>query len=191
MSNYNLAIGMSITSNKKRPLTHTSVTLKLNTALFKSGYTSGHDYMQILTQLAYLGKAKLHETVAFELDKFCQLHVHATLISYKVLYRNKIIKQLKEDKDNVLSDLGIKNISKYTCYLKPIGNNELKYWLRYCKKQPDMRNAYYEILRFYTHNECPEDDCLLNYDIVKVEREDKVTKFMYKPINLDNVQFID
>lgn len=128
----------------------TSVTIKLNTAPWK---TSGIVNEDLVIQMLNLIRQSVHGLLfypfAWELDKNCQLHIHATIFSNFSIYRNKVIAKCKLRED------------RYQVYIKEIEDKcEVSYWLKYCRKCSDMRKLYYEKIAYcYQHEN--KEQCML------------------------------
>lgn len=131
--------------------TATAVTIKLNTAPWKpNGIASEEiiaEFLNIIRQSVY---GVIFYPFAWELDKNCQLHVHATIFSNFTIYRNKVINKCKAIND------------KYQIYIKEIETKEeVKYWMQYCRKCPDMRRLYYEKIAF-CYQDANKEQCMLD-----------------------------
>lgn len=159
---------------RKKPLKNspkfTAVTIKLNTAPWmKNGTVNEETVYQIIHEIYKCAKAPvvLHP-VKWELDTKCQLHAHTTIETPKTLFRNQILKHIKERL----------NVSNYSTYLKPIANDELQYWQQYLNKvKHDVRPIYYRIIQFYRNPKVVEDfSDLADYDI---EYNSKTGHFQY------------
>ncbi|WP_445727507.1 hypothetical protein, partial [Flavobacterium sp.] len=70
----------------------TTVTIKLNTAPWKSGgIVSEETIAEMLNVIRQSVYGLIFYPFAWELDKNCQLHIHATIFSNFSIYRNKVI----------------------------------------------------------------------------------------------------
>jgi len=116
----------------------TSVTVKLNTVPWKAhGITSEETIAEFLNIIAKSVYGQILYPFAWELDKNCQLHVHATIFSNFSIYRNKVLAKCKTIHD------------KYQIYIKEIETKqEVEYWIKYCRKCEDMRRLYYEKIAY-------------------------------------------
>ncbi len=128
----------------------TTVTIKLNTAPWKSGgIVSEETIAEMLNVIRQSVHGLIFYPFAWELDKNCQLHIHATIFSNFSIYRNKVISKCK-----LIND-------KYQVYIKEIEDKcEVAYWLKYCRKCSDMRKLYYEKIAYcYQHEN--KEQCML------------------------------
>ena len=96
--------------------------------------------------------------VKWELDTKCQLHCHTTVETPKPIFRNKVLSYIKEH---------LPDAKNYSTYIKPIANDELRYWQQYCNKvKIDVRPLYYRIVQFYRNPKVIEDfSDLADYDV--------------------------
>jgi len=118
---------------------YTAITLKLNTKPWKQdGVTSRHNYSLQLAALAIKFNCTVDSVHGYELDKQCQLHVHTTLVSTKILHRASICKWYRH------------KYQKHSIWLVPITN--LRNWQGYCQKTGNEEEKYHWLCRFYSEN---------------------------------------
>lgn len=135
---------------------YTAITLKLNTKPWiEGGITSRENYSQQLHAIASKFNATLDNVEGYELDKQCQLHVHATLVSTKILHRVSICKWYRH------------TYKKHSIWLVPISN--LKNWKEYCLKTGNEEEKYHMLCRFYDRDNYDKWD--FNYDDVKLNKQ--------------------
>lgn len=118
---------------------YTAITLKLNTKPWnEGGITSREKYTQQLAALASKFNCTVDSVVGYELDKQCQLHVHTTLVSTKILHRVSICKWYR------------RTYEKYSIWLVPVSS--LSNWKDYCLKTGNDEEKYHWLCRFYSNN---------------------------------------
>lgn len=146
----------------------TAITLKLNTKPWKeNGTTSKKEYKKQLNELCIAFNCNLAVDLGWEMDKLCQLHVHGTLVSEKILHRKKISNYYR----NIYR--------KYSIWLRPI--DDYTNWKSYCLKSgiQDQEKVYNLISDFYKVDENEELEQLeiaseiQDYDFVKFNHETK------------------
>ena len=113
---------------------YTAITLKLNTKPWKK-VTSKENYMQQYNWICQNYDCQLVGSIAWELDKCCQLHTHAILKSTKVLFRKKISTEYR------------KTFKNHHIWLVPDIN--CKNWNEYCTKTYDEEAKYHWLCRYY------------------------------------------
>lgn len=138
----------------------TAITLKLNTKPWIQT-TSHEKYLSQLHDLATEYKCQIHLQYGFEMDKQCQMHIHATLKSKKPLFRKKVCAYYR------------KKYKNHSIWLRPV--EELDKWISYCTKSSfDERMCYKKIKKYYN----PE----------KVEYKiDNIKKLHQKMFNQNNI----
>lgn len=123
----------------------TAITLKLNTKPWnEGGVTSREIYTSQLNDICTHFKCNVSDVCGYELDKQCQLHIHTTLISKKMLHRKKIC--------NYYRNL----YKKYSIWLVPVSG--LKNWEDYCLKAGNEEEKYHWLCRFYDNNTLEYND---------------------------------
>ncbi len=114
---------------------YTAITLKLNTKPWNQT-TSDVLYLSQLKDITNKFNVRLHSDYGFEMDKQCQMHVHATLVSKTPLYRKKVCNYYR------------KNYKNHSIWLRPV--ESLPKWISYCTKSSfDERMAYKIIIKYY------------------------------------------
>lgn len=128
----------------------TAITIKLNTAPWKQGGIANEEtYCEMLNKIREQVNGVIYHPIAWELDKNCQLHCHATIFSNFTVYRNKAINSCKNVKDN------------HSVFIKEIQNSrEVHYWIQYCKKSQDMRRMYYDNIAYTYQSDTRQVDML-------------------------------
>ncbi len=114
---------------------YTAITLKLNTKPWNQT-TSDILYLQQLKDLSKHFNCRLHVDYGFEMDKQCQMHIHATLVSKLPLFRKKVCTFYR------------KKYKNHSIWLRPV--ESLAKWINYCQKASfDERMAYSVVCKYY------------------------------------------
>lgn len=132
----------------------TAITLKLNSKPWIKT-TSDTIYFGQLMDIATKYKCKIHTQYGFEMDKQCQLHIHATLKSKKPLFRKKVCSYYR------------KTYKNHSIWLRPVEN--LEKWVSYCNKSSfDERMCYKTIVKYYKNptKYCIDKPFKLNHKLI-------------------------
>lgn len=180
----------------------TGVTIKLNTAPFKEGgYTSAHNYRQIINYLLELIKKQVGsvsiEDIVFEMDSRCQLHCHLTIMTKKVIFRKKILQELKTiDAQTKFDKIGI-FLRRYYVHMDPLSTlDSLQYWTIYLNKarhkKSDLhqRELYHYVIHHY-HNPSKSFDDMDLFQLADHDVEIRDGKPYYYPADKVSIQSID
>lgn len=164
---------------------YTAITLKLNTKPWKQGgVTSCENYRQQLHNIANKFDCQLGKVCGVELDEYCQLHVHTTLVSNKILHRANICKYYR------------RTFKKHSIWLVPVTNEEA--WDDYCLKTGNQEELYHWLCRYYDNNypeQFNKETAIRNNETIKIPENIFLNSKNHwyidnKSLNL-NPQFID
>lgn len=135
---------------------YTAITLKLNTKPWKK-VTSSENYIQQINYICQKYDCQQIGSIAWELDKCCQLHLHTTLKSEKALFRK-----------NICSDYR-KTFKKHNIWLVPVSS--VKNWNEYVTKTDNEEERYHWLCRYYNNNypEYNNETAIRNHDRIKLD----------------------
>lgn len=161
-----------------------AVTLTLNTHPSKKGGVFNEESaLQLLNKFG-----TIHE-LTYELNCYCQLHIHALIISKTNKFIKRIIDKWKKKKQN----------KNYSCKVDILKNeSDRGHWHLYLVKSikniAHTRNLYYRLCKYYRTDEAIDINELADLDVEQLHdyNYDGTLKNSYfRYISSDKVRFTD